>query len=33
MIQILLKISENLDQNTLQITKETEEKSKGFSTL
>ncbi len=33
MIHTLLKISENLDQNTLRLTKESEEKSKGFSKL
>ncbi len=33
MIHTLLKISENLDQNTLRIAKESEEKSKGFSKL
>ncbi len=33
MIHTLLKISENLDQNTLCIAKESEEKSKGFSKL
>ena len=33
MIHTLLKISENLDQNTLRLTKETEEKAKGFAKL
>jgi hypothetical protein len=33
MIHTLLKISENLDQNTLRIAKETKEKNKGFSKL
>jgi hypothetical protein len=33
MIHTLLKISENLDQNTLRIAKESEEKSKGFAKL
>jgi len=33
MIHTLLKISENLDQNTLCLTKESEEKSKGFTKL
>jgi hypothetical protein len=33
MIHTLLKINENLDQNTLCLTKESEEKSKGFAKL
>jgi hypothetical protein len=33
MIHTLLKISENLDQNTIRLAKESEEKSKGFSKL
>jgi hypothetical protein len=33
MIHMLLKMSKNLDQNTLHISKEAEEKSKGFAKL
>ena len=33
MIHTLLKISDNLDQNTLRLSKENEEKAKGFSKL
>jgi len=33
MIHALLKISDNLDQNTLRLSKENEEETKGFSKL
>jgi hypothetical protein len=33
MIHTLLKISKNLDQNTLQLAKDSEDKAKGFSKL